>query len=259
MFKFRKPDIPENQVAKFSPDPVAIPAPAQVSRPLAQSAPQPAPDPAAPPAAEAPAPPEPASAAALPAATLPARPQARIPTPTKEVSPMSSSSTRFPTPPSTISGTANPPPQSVRTSLRPDTTERRLLVISKGISITGTISDAERLVVEGTLDSKLVRAGEFSVAPGGIFKGEAEVDEAEIAGIVEGTVTARTSLQVRSQGKLIGTARCKRLQVEDGGQISGKVEMLTEGGTPETTHAAPAASHNESWPSAMPVKPDLAS
>jgi len=176
---------------------------------------------------------------------------------------MSSARSHFPTPPSGT-GSSNPPPQqSVRTSLRPDPAERRVLVIGKGISITGTITDAERLVVEGTLESQLVRAAEFSVAPGGFFKGEAEVDEAEIAGTLEGTVTARASLQVRAPGKLFGVARCRRLQVEDGGQISGKVEMLTD--TPaETSPSAPSAeaAHQpavttEAQPSAMPIKPDL--
>ena len=145
---------------------------------------------------------------------------------------------------------------TVRTTIRPDTTERRVLVIGKGISITGTISDAERVVVEGSLDSEVVRAGEFSVSPGGYFKGEAEVDEAEVAGTIEGTVTARHSLQVRATGKLIGVARCRRLQVEDGGQITGKVEMLTD-----QISEAPAPPsqpiHAEAWPSALPVKPDL--
>ena len=38
----------------------------------------------------------------------------------------------------------------------------------------------------------------------------------------------RGSLVVRATGKVLGTARCRRLQVEDGGQITGHMEMLTE-------------------------------
>lgn len=159
---------------------------------------------------------------------------------------------QFPTSPTGSSAA----PQSVRTSLRPE--ERRVLVIGKGISVTGTITDAERVVIEGTLESQLVRAAEISIAPGGYFKGEAEVDEAEVAGTVEGTITARVSLQVRAPGKLNGVARCRRLQVEDGGQITGKVEMLTDA-EPAAAHAPvyTAAPASEAAPSAMPIKPDL--
>jgi cytoskeletal protein CcmA (bactofilin family) len=106
--------------------------------------------------------------------------------------------------------------------------ERRTLVVGHGISVQGTVQDAERLVVEGTVEATMIRAAELSVAPGGMFKGEVEVDDAEIAGTIDGTLTARTSLIVRASGKVLGTARCRRLQVEDGGQITGRIEMLDE-------------------------------
>ena len=50
---------------------------------------------------------------------------------------------------------------------------------------------------------------------------------------MNGTLTARGSLIVRATGHLLGTARCRRLQVEDGGQISGHMEMLTDGARAE--------------------------
>ena len=65
-----------------------------------------------------------------------------------------------------------------------------------------------------------------------MFKGEVEVEDAEVAGTIDGTLTARGNLIVRATGKVLGTARCRRLQVEDGGQITGRIEMLTEGAKP---------------------------
>ncbi|HUA76824.1 MAG TPA: polymer-forming cytoskeletal protein [Acetobacteraceae bacterium] len=106
--------------------------------------------------------------------------------------------------------------------------ERRTLVVGHGISVQGTVQDAERLVVEGTVEASMIHATELSIAPGGVFKGEVEVEDAEIAGTIDGTLTARGSLIVRASGKVLGTARCRRLQVEDGGQITGRMEMLTE-------------------------------
>ena len=60
-------------------------------------------------------------------------------------------------------------------------------------------------------------------------RGEVEVDEAELAGTIDGTLVAHGTLVVRASGKLLGAARCRRLQVEDGGQISGRIEMMTDG------------------------------
>ena len=110
-----------------------------------------------------------------------------------------------------------------------EASERRTLVVGRGISVQGTVADAERLVVEGTVEASMIHAAELSIAPGGVFKGEVEVEDAEIGGTIDGTLTVRGNLIVRATGKVLGTARCRRLQVEDGGQITGRIEMLTDG------------------------------
>ena len=127
-----------------------------------------------------------------------------------------------------------PPAPGVRPGLPPirttarDPSERRTLVVGRGISVQGTVQDAERLVVEGTVEASMIHATELAISPGGIFKGEIEVEDVEVAGTIDGTLTARGNLIVRATGKVLGTARCRRLQVEDGGQITGHIEMLTD-------------------------------
>jgi cytoskeletal protein CcmA (bactofilin family) len=120
-----------------------------------------------------------------------------------------------------------------------DPAERRTLVVGRGISVQGTINDAERLVVEGTVEATMIHATELAVIQGGVFKGEVEVAEAEIAGTIDGVITARTSLIVRATGRVLGRARCRRLQVEDGGQLTGQIEMLATD-APSGASAAPA-------------------
>jgi cytoskeletal protein CcmA (bactofilin family) len=121
------------------------------------------------------------------------------------------------------------PPRPVA---RAEEGERRTLVVGRGISLRGTVTDCERLVVEGVVESDLVQAREIEVAIGGTFKGGVEVEDAVIAGLIEGTVTARGSLFVKSTGRVTGTAHCRRLQVEDGGQITGQIQMITGADTP---------------------------
>lgn len=141
--------------------------------------------------------------------------------------------TRSPSFPAT-SATPSPtalPARPGSTTGRPasrDPSDRRTLVVGRGISVQGVVQDAERLVVEGTVEATMIHATELSIAPGGVFKGEVEVEDAEIAGTIDGTLTARGSLIVRSTGRVLGTARCRRLQVEDGGQITGRIEMITD-------------------------------
>jgi cytoskeletal protein CcmA (bactofilin family) len=150
--------------------------------------------------------------------------------------------TPTPQPAAAVQPTPRPGIGPIRAPAR-DPSERRTLVVGRGISVQGTVQDAERLVVEGTVEASMIHATELAISPGGIFKGEVEVEDAEIAGTIDGTLTVRGSLIVRATGKVHGTARCRRLQVEDGGQISGQMEMLTDQSRPEPTRpiSEPAA------------------
>ncbi len=217
---------------------------------------------ATPTAAPASAPSAPTQAATAPAAPAPAAKAVLKETPNMARSPFSGSSSptpSIPTPPQNPSG-ATAPGAGPSAGLRPpglgatagaaparapsrDAAERRTLVVGRGISVQGTVQDAERLVVEGTVEASMIHAAELAIAHGGVFKGEVEVEDAEIAGTIDGTLTARGSLVVRASGRVLGTARCRRLQVEDGGQITGRIEMLTEQSKSDTVRfTAPAGS-----------------
>ncbi|MDR3683521.1 MAG: polymer-forming cytoskeletal protein [Geothrix sp.] len=168
---------------------------------------------------------------------LPAAPAADEPSPAPDLTPPSLKETPMarspfappmpPSPPSPIAGPGNMPMRNV-VSPRDEEQPRRTLVVGRGISVQGTVQDAERLVVEGTVEANMINGlAELSIAHGGVFKGEVEVDEAEVAGTIDGTLTARHALIVRATGRVLGIARCRRLQVEDGGQITGRIEMIT--------------------------------
>lgn len=132
-----------------------------------------------------------------------------------------------PTTPAGPAGGVRPAVAPARVAGR-DPAERRTLVVGRGISVQGVVQDAERLVVEGTVEASMIHATELAIMAGGVFKGEVEVEDAEIGGTIDGTLTARGSLVVRATGRVLGTARCRRLQVEDGGQITGRIEMITD-------------------------------
>lgn len=193
---------------------------------------------------------QPAGAAQRPADTgLGVPPFRPVPSPVsgKEASPMSRSPYGVPSAGASL-------PQSGSTATRPGAlpsaratpaappapAERRTLVVGHGITVQGTVQDAERLVVEGTVEASEIHASELAISPGGVFKGAVEVEDAEVAGTIDGTLTANGNLVVRGSGRVIGTARCRRLQVEDGGQISGRIEMITDA-APSPAASKPAA------------------
>lgn len=119
--------------------------------------------------------------------------------------------------------------------------DRRTLVVGRGIALAGTITDCERLVVEGTVEATVNQGSEILIAAGGVFRGEIEIDQADIHGTFDGTLTARDALVVRSTGRVLGIVRCRRLTVEEGGEVSGKVDMLGGARSADRPQGASAA------------------
>lgn len=109
------------------------------------------------------------------------------------------------------------------------------LVVGLGISVQGTVQDAEKLIVEGTVESSMIKARELVVMPKGLFKGSIDVESAEIYGTIDGTLQVQDDLTVGNSGCLLGKASCRRLRVEEGGRVTGQLEMITGDSSSSTT------------------------
>jgi cytoskeletal protein CcmA (bactofilin family) len=99
------------------------------------------------------------------------------------------------------------------------------LTVGPNIKLKGVeITDCDTLVVEGTveatMDSRVIQ-----IAEQGAFRGSADIDIAEIRGEFNGTLTVRDKLVVFGTGKVSGKIRYGKLVVEEGGQLSGEIEV----------------------------------
>lgn len=99
------------------------------------------------------------------------------------------------------------------------------LIVGPNIKLKGVeINDCDTLVVEGlveaTIDSRVIQ-----IAEKGEFKGSAGIDLAEIRGDFEGELTVRQKLVIYATGKVTGKIRYGKLVIEEGGQISGDVQV----------------------------------
>ncbi len=102
--------------------------------------------------------------------------------------------------------------------------EMRRLIVGREISLTGEITSCERLVVEGTVEANLNNCREIEISEAGLMKGTAAIEEAEIRGRFEGSLTVRKRLLIRASGKVTGTVRYGQLEIEAGGQLSGDIQ-----------------------------------
>jgi cytoskeletal protein CcmA (bactofilin family) len=99
------------------------------------------------------------------------------------------------------------------------------LIVGPNIKLKGVeITDCDTLVVEGrveaTMDSRVIQ-----IAESGAFKGSAEIDIAEIRGEFDGELIVRQKLVIYSTGKVSGKIRYGKVVIEEGGQLSGDVQV----------------------------------
>lgn len=121
------------------------------------------------------------------------------------------------------------PPAPAASSPAPDSGGKRLLV-GRDIYLSGQITSCERLLVEGRVEATLSDSRTIEIAESGIFKGRAEIDDAEIAGRFEGDITVRGRLFIRATGRMRGKIRYGQIEIEPGGEIAGEVEVMSKSG-----------------------------
>lgn len=120
---------------------------------------------------------------------------------------------------------------------RPGDDDAKRLLVGREICLNGKITSCDKLVVEGHVEASLSDARIIEVTPSGYFKGNAEVDEADISGRYEGELIAREKLTVRAEGRISGSIRYGRIIIESGGEISGDMQSLGQGDRNDSTES----------------------
>jgi cytoskeletal protein CcmA (bactofilin family) len=111
---------------------------------------------------------------------------------------------------------------------QPGGDDAKKLIVGREIFLNGEINSCDRLVVEGRVEANMNDCHEIEIAESGTFKGQAEIDRADISGVFEGDLTAREHLVVRATGRITGKVRFGELEIERGGQIVGDVQVFGE-------------------------------
>ena len=102
------------------------------------------------------------------------------------------------------------------------------LIVGPDVKLKGAeILDCDTLVVEGrveaTMDSRVLR-----IAENGSFSGKVSIDIAEVHGTFDGELTARSQLIIHSTGRVSGKIHFGTLVVDEGGELCGEINVLSE-------------------------------
>ena len=155
----------------------------------------------------------------------------------EETLPRSPSAAPQPAPPAMSSAPSSPSPASAlvkpvvekpveKPVEQPGERKEARLTVGPEIKMKGAeITDCDTLVVEGRLEATL-DTRVLQIAEHGAFNGVVSVDVAEIRGRLDGELTARKQLILHATARVSGKIRYNRIQVSEGAEISGEIEIL---------------------------------
>lgn len=98
-------------------------------------------------------------------------------------------------------------------------------VITADVEITGNVRCSGTLRIDGKLDGELNCTADAVIGKHATIKGNLLVNSVTIEGTVQGNVTAKDKIEMKSTAKVTGDINAKRLAVEDGVTFIGKSEV----------------------------------
>ena len=98
--------------------------------------------------------------------------------------------------------------------------------VSKAISIKGEISGREDLFIDGEVHGSIhITEGNVTIGPNGRVTADIEAREIFVRGKVKGSLRGRERVQIGRTGEASGDILTRRLVVEEGATLSGKIDV----------------------------------
>jgi cytoskeletal protein CcmA (bactofilin family) len=113
---------------------------------------------------------------------------------------------------------------------RDDAVDVRTLIVGQEVSLSGEVSSCDRFIVEGTVHAKIEGCESLTIADIGEFEGYASSLNVDVRGRFDGDLIVRGRLLIRATGRVSGKITYMEIEIERGGQISGEIHTLEDGG-----------------------------
>lgn len=129
-----------------------------------------------------------------------------------------------------------------------DDRDAKKLVVGRGIALSGEIRACDRLIVEGQVEATLSDSRSIEISTSGVFKGKAQIEEAEISGRFDGELVVSQKLIIHATGRVVGNVRYGEIEIARGGIISGQIDVIAgaaASASATSTAETPAASQGE--------------
>jgi cytoskeletal protein CcmA (bactofilin family) len=108
------------------------------------------------------------------------------------------------------------------------TEEKAPCFIGSKVTVKGSISGNQDLVVQGRVEGRVGLDNRLTVEEEGTVAADVEVTEATVKGELRGDVIATKGAILHPTARVVGSIRAPRLVIEEGAHFSGNIEMDVE-------------------------------
>ncbi|NBR71498.1 MAG: polymer-forming cytoskeletal protein [Verrucomicrobia bacterium] len=98
-------------------------------------------------------------------------------------------------------------------------------IIGKTVTVKGEILGTEQLVVEGTVEGRIMIETSVFIREGGLVKADVDANIINVAGGVVGNISVKDKIEIVSGGYVLGDIRAPRLIINDGASVKGTIDM----------------------------------
>lgn len=106
--------------------------------------------------------------------------------------------------------------------------------IGKSVIIKGELSGSEDLYVDGQVEGSIELAGnQLIIGPNGQVRANVNAKGVVVQGKLDGNIRASERVELAKSAIAVGDVSTKRITIEDGAYLKGKVEIERDGGKAE--------------------------
>src|SRR5438477_4171030 len=115
-------------------------------------------------------------------------------------------------------------------------------VLNSDVELKGSLKFTGEMTFDGKLDGDISSDGTLQLGDNAVVKGNINVNSVVVRGKVNGNVTAKEKIDIKSKTELFGDIRSPKLVIEEGVTFVGKTEVNPNKVAPS---AAPAPAAND--------------
>jgi len=122
------------------------------------------------------------------------------------------------------------PKRTVQSASRPETST----VIARGTSIEGLLQGGQDLRIDGELSGEIRSSAEVRVGASGNIKAQIRARSIQVAGRVEGNLTADERIELMASAVVVGNLLAPKILIKEGANLQGSVDMSAPGSKEKT-------------------------